>query len=61
MATGWPVGLGRSDAFHGVYLESLDGFGGFNGQGFCGPGFGFERGQFTIAHDFLYFSQARIV
>jgi hypothetical protein len=55
------VGLGLSDALHAVYLDILDGFGGFQGEGFCGPGFGFESREFTIVHERLYFSQARIV
>jgi hypothetical protein len=53
--------LGLSNALHAVYLDSLYGFGGFQGKGFRGPGFSFESREFTIVHERLYFSHARIV
>jgi hypothetical protein len=53
--------LSLSDALQAVYLNSLDGFRRFQGKGFRGPGFGFESREFTIVHERLYFSQARIV
>jgi NAD(P)-dependent dehydrogenase (short-subunit alcohol dehydrogenase family) len=43
--------LGLSDALQVVYLDGLDDFGGFQGEGFRGPGFGFESCEFTFAGD----------
>jgi hypothetical protein len=43
--------LGLSDALQVVYLDGLDDFGGFQGEGFRGPGFGFERCEAPTANE----------